>query len=186
MPQRAVARRSVGADLRHLAGVSGIYVAQEPATRRFVEAVLWMARAGCAWRLVPHEVGSWNSVYRRFARWQERRYLGGADRSSGGRRRSRVGDARQHRGAGHACAPGQKNRRRASAWSLAWRLLQQAARFRRQPGQPAGLPPDRRAAGRCPASPASARRSHDHSGDRRQGLRHGCHLQAVAAEGAWR
>jgi transposase len=50
----------------------GIYVAQEPATRRFVEAVLWMARAGCAWRLVPGEVGSWNSVYKRFARWQER------------------------------------------------------------------------------------------------------------------
>ena len=50
----------------------GIYVGQEPATRRFVEAVLWMARAGCAWRLVPDEVGSWNSVYQRFARWQEK------------------------------------------------------------------------------------------------------------------
>ena len=31
----------------------GIYVRQEVATRHFVEAVLWMARAGCAWRLVP-------------------------------------------------------------------------------------------------------------------------------------
>ena len=31
----------------------GIYVRQEAATRHFVEAVLWMARAGCAWRLVP-------------------------------------------------------------------------------------------------------------------------------------
>lgn len=50
----------------------GIYVAQEPATRRFVEAVLWMARAGCAWRLVPDAVGRWNSVYKRFARWQEK------------------------------------------------------------------------------------------------------------------
>ena len=45
---------------------------QEAATRRFVEAVVWMARAGCAWRLVPHEVGSWNRVCRRFARWQEK------------------------------------------------------------------------------------------------------------------
>ena len=50
----------------------GIYVGQEAATRRFVEAVLWMARAGCAWRLVPDEVGSWNSLYKRFARWQEK------------------------------------------------------------------------------------------------------------------
>ena len=50
----------------------GIYVGQEPATRCFVEAVLWMARAGCAWRLVPDEVGSWNSVYKRFARWQDK------------------------------------------------------------------------------------------------------------------
>ena len=48
----------------------GIYVGQEAATRRFVEAVLWMARAGCAWRLMPDAVGSWNSVYQRFARWQ--------------------------------------------------------------------------------------------------------------------
>lgn len=55
-----------------LRGCRGIDVGQEPATRRFVEAVLWMARAGCAWRLVPGEVGNWNSVYQRFARWQEK------------------------------------------------------------------------------------------------------------------
>ena len=59
-------------DLHHPEGCPGIDVGQEAATRRFVEAVLWMARAGCAWRLVPGAVGSWNSVYKRFARWQEK------------------------------------------------------------------------------------------------------------------
>lgn len=50
----------------------GLYIRQEEPTRRFVETVLWMARAGCAWRLLPAEFGPWNSIYKRFARWQEK------------------------------------------------------------------------------------------------------------------
>ena len=91
--------------------------------------LLWMARAGCAWRLVPDAVGSWNSVVPAVRTLAGEGCLGGADGSSGGRRRSRMGDARQHRGAGPACAAGAKKRRRASAWPLARRLLQQAARL---------------------------------------------------------
>mgnify|MGYP003733514379 FL=1 len=39
--------------------------------RRFVEAVLYVARTGSPWRDLPKELGNWHSVYVRFARWEE-------------------------------------------------------------------------------------------------------------------
>jgi putative transposase len=72
MPQPAFRDEQWQRVYAFLKACSGIYVGSEAATRRFVEAVLWMARAGCAWRLVPSDIGKWNSVYKRFARWQEK------------------------------------------------------------------------------------------------------------------
>ena len=37
--------------------------------RRFVEAVLWIARTGSPWRDLPQEFGKWNTVFKRFRDW---------------------------------------------------------------------------------------------------------------------
>lgn len=37
--------------------------------RKFVNAVLWIARTGAPWRDLPERLGNWNSPWRRFRRW---------------------------------------------------------------------------------------------------------------------
>jgi transposase len=40
--------------------------------RLFVEAVLWLVRAGAPWRDLPPRFGKWGTVWKRFRRWAER------------------------------------------------------------------------------------------------------------------
>ena len=40
--------------------------------RRFLEAVLWIARTGAPWRDLPKEFGDWHRVYVRYNRWSHK------------------------------------------------------------------------------------------------------------------
>lgn len=48
-----------------------IHTSKEPPLRQFIEAVWYVARSGCQWRLLPDCYGGWRAVHRRFKRWSD-------------------------------------------------------------------------------------------------------------------
>ncbi len=53
----------------HLPGKAGDPGRTGRDNRLFVEAVLWLARSGAHWRVLPKEFGRWHTVCQRFNRW---------------------------------------------------------------------------------------------------------------------
>ena len=59
--------------IEHLvSGKKGDRGRQGEDNRLFVDAVLWIARAGASWRDLPPAFGNWNSVFQRFRRWAKK------------------------------------------------------------------------------------------------------------------
>ncbi len=52
-------------------GEAKIHTTERARERTFLEALCWLARSGAQWRLLPADYGAWNSVYKRFARWDD-------------------------------------------------------------------------------------------------------------------
>ena len=63
-------------DWKHIFGILGsgqdIRTKQEIKLRVFIEAVWYIARTECQWRLLPSYYGQWRSIHRRFKRWAEK------------------------------------------------------------------------------------------------------------------
>ena len=57
--------------LPFLRSCPNVHVGAHWQCRRFLSAVLWMARSGAQWRFLPKDYGNWNSVFKRFARWSK-------------------------------------------------------------------------------------------------------------------
>ena len=58
--------------LKFLRSEQHLYCGNESKIRRFIEAFVWITRSGSQWRLLPEAFGRWNSIYKRFARWEQR------------------------------------------------------------------------------------------------------------------
>jgi len=50
----------------------GIYEKSTLSLRLFIEAVHYVARSGCQWRLLPSYYGHWSSLHKRFKRWEQK------------------------------------------------------------------------------------------------------------------
>ena len=58
--------------LEGLRKIKGVHTKQEGRLRRFMEAVWYMTRSGCQWRLLPDEYGNWRAVHLRFKSWSDK------------------------------------------------------------------------------------------------------------------
>src|SRR6516165_1760893 len=69
LPRHAIADTDWGRIKDLLPGQPGQHGGVARDNRRFLDAVLWIARTGAAWADLPERLGNANSQWRRFDRW---------------------------------------------------------------------------------------------------------------------
>ena len=50
---------------------SGLGRTPKHSKRAFINAIFYQARSGCAWRLLPHDLPPWSTVYKCFEAWRD-------------------------------------------------------------------------------------------------------------------
>jgi transposase len=55
-----------------LQSLKNVYTKNIKRIKKFIKAVVWMAKTGAQWRTLPSEYGDWNSVFRRFNEWSKK------------------------------------------------------------------------------------------------------------------
>lgn len=58
--------------LNFLSQIKGIHKRNTRRLRLFFEAVCYVSRSGCQWRLLPYYYGKWRTVHKRFKDWSNR------------------------------------------------------------------------------------------------------------------
>ena len=54
--------------------ISWIRKSNSNSLKRFIEGVFFILKGGCQWRLLPPVYGKWQTVYKRFIRWNKKKY----------------------------------------------------------------------------------------------------------------
>jgi len=55
-----------------LTKIKRIHVKSKEKIRNFIEAVFYICKSGCQWRLLPSYYGDWRAIHKRFKYWSMR------------------------------------------------------------------------------------------------------------------
>lgn len=58
--------------LKFLVTIKGIHKKDITRLRLFIEAIYYICRSGCQWRLLPFYYGNWRAIHKRFKTWSNR------------------------------------------------------------------------------------------------------------------